>query len=75
MTKCSGLRAKAFSYLIDDGSEDKKVKDKKRCVIKRKLKFENYRNCSEATQLENKINHLEKTKLPYIVLKKIIKSL
>ena len=75
MTKCSGLRAKSFSYLIDDGSEDKKVKDKKRCVIKRKLKFENYRNCSEATQLENKINHLEKTKLLYIVLKKIIKNL
>ena len=27
---------------------------------KRKLKFENYNNCLEATQLENKINHLEK---------------
>ena len=24
-------------------------------VIKRKLKFENYKNCLEATQLENKI--------------------
>ena len=28
------------------------------CVIKRKLKFENYKNCTEATQLENKIDHL-----------------
>ena len=27
---------------------------------KRKLKFQNYKNCLEATQLENKINHLEK---------------
>ena len=27
--------------------------------MKRKLKFENYKNCLEATQLENKINHLE----------------
>ena len=27
---------------------------------KRKLKFENYKSCLEASQLENKINHLEK---------------
>ena len=32
-------------------------------VIKRKLKFENYKNCLEATQLENKINYLEKNKI------------
>ena len=31
--------------------------------IKRKLKFENYKSCVEATQLENKINHLEKAKI------------
>ena len=39
-----------------------KIKKQKaqRSVIKRKLKFENYENCLEATQLENKINHLEK---------------
>ena len=36
--------------------EIKKSKRKK----KRKLKFENYENCLESTQLENKINHLEK---------------
>ena len=63
MTKFVGLRAKTYSYLIDDGSEDKKAKGTKNCVIKRKLKFENYKNCLEATQLENKINHLEKNKI------------
>ena len=63
MTKFVGLRAKTYSYLIDDGSEDKKAKGTKKCVIKRKLKFENYKNCLEATQLENKINHLEKNKI------------
>ena len=26
----------------------------KKCVIKGKLKFENYKNCLEATQLNNK---------------------
>ena len=42
-----------------------KIKKQKtqKSVIKRKLKFENYKNCLEATQLENKINHLEKNKI------------
>ena len=44
------------NYLV---SENKIIKDTKRCSIKRKLKFENYKNCLEATQLENKINHLD----------------
>ena len=30
------------------------------CAIKRKRKFENYKNCLEANQLENKISYLEK---------------
>ena len=34
MRKCAGLRVKTYSYLIDDGSEDKKVKGTKKCVIK-----------------------------------------
>ena len=55
-TKFVGLKAKTYSYLIDDDGEDKKVKGTKKCVIKRKLKFENYRNCLGATQLENKVN-------------------
>ena len=40
----------------------KKAKDTKKCVIK-KIKFENYKRCLEATQLENKINHLKKTQI------------
>ena len=44
---------------MDDGSEDRKAKDKK-SVSQKKPKFENYKNCSEATQLVNKINHVEK---------------
>ena len=38
----------------------KKGKAAKKGVIKRKLKFENYKSYLEATQIENKINHLEK---------------
>ena len=72
-----GLRAKIFDYLIHDGSEDKKAKDAKKCVIRRKSTFENYKNCSVATHLKNKMNHLQKKKkkkkkMTKILLKKII---
>ena len=41
--KIVGLKAKSHIYLIDAGSEDKKAKDTKKCVIKRKRKFEIYK--------------------------------
>ena len=56
------LRAKTYSHL--------KAKDTKKCVIKRKLKFENYENCLGATKLENKVNYLEKNKINLDSLKK-----
>ena len=59
MRKFVGLRAKTYSYLIDDDSEDKQAKGRKKCVIKTKIKFENYKNCLEATLLQNKINYQE----------------
>ena len=74
MTKFVGLRAKTYSYLIDDGSEDKKAKGTKKCVIKRKLKLENYKSCLEATQLDNKINYLEKNKIDIDSIKEFIKN-
>ena len=38
------LRAKAYAYLMEDGSEHKKAKGTKKYVIKRKVMFENYRD-------------------------------
>ena len=70
MTKFFGLRAKTYNYLINDGSEDEKSKGTRKCAIKRKLKFENYKNCLRVTQLENKIKHLEKTKINIDSIKK-----
>ena len=52
----------------------KKQKAQKKCVIKRNLKFENYKNCLEATQLENKVNYLYKNKTDRDSIKKIIKN-
>ena len=39
------LRPKTYSYLTDDGKEDKKAKGTKKCVIKRMIKFNDYKNC------------------------------
>ena len=45
MNEFVGLRAKAYTYLMDDDSERKKAKRTKKCVIKRRLMFENYKDC------------------------------
>ena len=46
MTEFVGLRPKTYSYLMDDGNSDnKKAKGTKKCVIKRILKFKDYKNC------------------------------
>ena len=59
-TKFAGLRTKTYSSLIDDSSEDKKSNSTKRSVIKRKLKFQNYKNFLEGTHLNIEIKHLQK---------------
>ena len=47
-----GLKAKTYSHLADDNDKNIKAIGTKKCVIKRKRKFEDYKNCLEATQLE-----------------------
>ena len=60
MKKIVGLRVKTYSYLKDKNDEDKKAKGIQKCVIKRNLKFRDYKKCLKAPQIENKINYLEK---------------
>ena len=74
MKKFVVSRAKTSSYLINDDIEDKKTKGNKTCVIKRKLKFEDYKNCLEAAQLETKINHLEKNTIGADIHKEFMKN-
>ena len=45
MTEFVALRPKTYSYLMDDGNSDKKAKGTKKCVIKRRLKFNDYKDC------------------------------
>ena len=39
------LRPKTYSFVTDDGKEDKKAKGTKKCVIKKKIKFNDYKKC------------------------------
>ena len=45
ITEFVTLRPETYSYLTDDGKEDKKAKGTKKCVIKRMIKFDDYKNC------------------------------
>ena len=45
MTEFAELRPKTYSYLMDDDNSDKKAKGTKKCVMKRVLKFNDYKDC------------------------------
>ena len=45
MTEFMALRPKLYSYKVLDGSEDKKCKGIKKCVVKKTLTFEDYKAC------------------------------
>ena len=45
MTEFAALRPKTYSYLLDDDGSDKKAKGTKKCVLKRRLKLNDYKDC------------------------------
>ena len=44
MKEFCALRAKTYTYLMDDDNEKKKAKGIKKCIMKGSLKFENYKD-------------------------------
>ena len=51
------LRPKLYSYNKLDGSEDKKCKGIKKCIVKKTLKFEDYKIClfSDSTEYRSQL--------------------
>ena len=45
MTEFVALRPKTYSYLMDDVGVIKRLKKPEKCVIKRRLKFNDYKDC------------------------------
>ena len=44
VTAFCALRAKAYTYKLDDDTEHKKAKGTKKCIVKREIIFENYKD-------------------------------
>ena len=57
MTEFVALRLKLFSYKVLDGSEGKKFKGIKKCVVKNTLTFEDYKTClfSDSTEYRSQL--------------------
>ena len=45
ITEFVTLKPKTYSFLTDDGKEDKKTKGTKKCTIKKMIKFNDYKKC------------------------------
>ena len=45
------LRPKTYSFLTDNGKENKKAKGTKKCAIKQKIKFNDYKKCLFSDEL------------------------
>ena len=45
MIEFCALRAKTYTFLLDDDTEKKRAKGTKRCIIKKEIMFERYKDC------------------------------
>ena len=52
----------------------KKKQKTQKCVLKRKLKFGNYKNCLKRTQIKKKIKYLEEFKIDIDSVKELVKN-
>ena len=75
MKKFAGFRPKIYSYLKDSNDKCKKAIGTKKCVIKRKLKFEYYEKWLKASQIMNIVHYLEKNRVNVDSLKEDEKEL
>ena len=56
MKEFIGLKPKCYAYLMDDGKVDKKAKEAKKCIIIRRIMFNNY-----VESLEKKTKNTKKS--------------
>ena len=45
VTEFCVLRAKEYAHITEDGSVHKRAKSTKKCIIKREIMFEHYKDC------------------------------
>ena len=65
MIEFCALRAKTYAFLLDDNTEKKRAKGTRKCITKRDIMFEHYKDCSFndktiiKSQLRFKSDHLD----------------
>ena len=57
MTEFAALRPKTYSYLMDDCNREEKAKGTKKCVIKKIIKFNDYKDCLLNNEIILKSQH------------------
>ena len=67
ITEFAALRPKTYSYLIDYGNGDKKAKGRNECVIRRVLKFNDYKDSLLNNEITLKSQQFLKVKLIMIM--------
>ena len=76
VTEFVALRSKTYSYLMEEDGKHvtkKKAKGTKKCVIKRTLKFNDYKDCLLNNEIILKSQKDLKVKLAMYILKKSIR--
>ena len=71
MTEFVALRPKTYSRLIDHGGDDKKANGTKECVIKRRLKFNDYKSCLLNNETILKLQQRFKSETHNVYIEKI----
>ena len=69
MKEIVGLRWKTCSYLRENNDEQNIIKGTKTCVLKRKFKFQSYKECLKSSQIINTVNYLEMIEINVGILK------
>ena len=67
------LRPKTYSYLRDDDGNIEKAKGTKKCVIKRILKFNDYKNCLFKNEIMLKLQQRFKIEAHYVYIEEVNK--
>ena len=57
MIEFVALRPKTYFYLMDDGNSDEKAEGAKKCVTKRRIKFNEYKICLFKNEIIFKLQH------------------
>ena len=73
MTEFVALRSKTCSYVTSNGCAHNKAKGRKKCIIKREIKFEDYKNCLDNNKTILRSQQMFRSKLHNVFMEMVKK--